>query len=262
MCAEVVNDEVLVDVANGIMVVTMNRPQVKNAMNRGLAKGIRAAMDRLDSDPGIRVGILTGAGGSFCSGMDLKAFVQRESPVLTGPGQGGFGGLVEAPPRKPLIAAVEGYALAGGCEMLLACDLIVAASDAEIGLPEVKRCLVAGAGGTLRLQRQIPHRVAMEMVLTAEPITGVRGYEVGLVNAVVEPGTALEAAKKMADLIADAAPIAVEVSKKIMIESREWSDYEMFSRCDDLSREVYRSDDAIEGAQAFSEKRDPAWKKR
>ncbi len=158
-------EEVLMDVTDGILTVTLNRPKARNAANKALAEGVAAAMDRLDSDDSIRVAILTGAGGTFCSGMDLKAFVTGETPNVEGRG---FAGLTEATPRKPLIAAVEGYALAGGLELAISCDLIVAADDAKFGIPEVKRGLAAAAGGLIKLPRQIPKRLAMELALTGD----------------------------------------------------------------------------------------------
>jgi enoyl-CoA hydratase len=188
-------EEVLMDVTDGILTVTLNRPKARNAANKALAEGVAAAMDRLDSDDSIRVAILTGAGGTFCSGMDLKAFVTGETPNVEGRG---FAGLTEATPRKPLIAAVEGYALAGGLELAISCDLIVAADDAKFGIPEVKRGLAAAAGGLIKLPRQIPKRLAMELALTGDFIGAQRAYDIGLINEVVPAGTALDAAKALA----------------------------------------------------------------
>ena len=176
-------NEVLVDVTDGIMTVTLNRPEAKNAANKALAVGVAAAMDKLDSDDSIRVAILTGAGGTFCAGMDLKAFVSGEMPMVEGRG---FAGLTEATPRKPLIAAIEGYALAGGLELAISCDLIVAADNAKFGIPEVKRGLAAAAGGLMRLPRQIPSRVAMELAITGDFITAQRAYEVRAREAELE----------------------------------------------------------------------------
>ena len=181
-------EEVLVDVTDGILTVTLNRPKARNAANKALAEGVAAAMDRLDSDDSIRVAILTGAGGTFCSGMDLKAFVTGETPNVEGRG---FAGLTEATPRKPLIAAVEGYALAGGLELAISCDLIVAADDAKFGIPEVKRGLAAAAGGLIKLPRQIPKRLAMELALTGDFIGAQRAYDIGLIN---ESGTSRNSA--------------------------------------------------------------------
>jgi enoyl-CoA hydratase len=250
-------DEVLVDVADGIMTVTLNRPEAKNAANKALAEGVAAAMDQLDSDDSIRVAILTGAGGTFCSGMDLKAFVSGETPNVEGRG---FAGLTESTPRKPLIAAVEGYALAGGLELAISCDLIVTADNAKFGIPEVKRGLAAAAGGLMKLPRQIPQRLAMELALTGDFISAQRAHEMGLVNAVVPAGTALEAAKALAAKIVANGPLAVAVSKQVILQSEEWSASEMWQKQQELVMPVFVSEDAIEGSVAFAEKRAPNWK--
>ncbi|OYZ43638.1 MAG: enoyl-CoA hydratase, partial [Novosphingobium sp. 16-62-11] len=170
--------EVLTEVDGNVLIVTINRPDAKNAMNKAAAEGISAAMDRLDAESDLRCAILTGAGGTFCSGMDLKGFLRGESPSV--PGRG-FGGLSEWTPKKPVIAAVDGYALAGGFEIALACDLIVANKDSKLGIPEVKRGLAAAAGGLVRLPRQIPQRLAMELALTGEFVSAQRAYEMGLI---------------------------------------------------------------------------------
>ena len=250
------SDLVLVDVADGIMTVTLNRPQAKNAANRAVAEGIAAAMDELDSNDDIRVAIITGAGGSFCAGMDLKAFVSGELPMVEGRG---FAGLTEAPPKKPLIAAVEGFALAGGLELMISCDLVVAADNAKFGIPEVKRGLAAAAGGLIRLPKQVPSRVAMEMALTGDFIDTTRAESIGLVNRVVPAGTALDAAKELAATICANGPLAVQVSKQVMVESAEWSSEEMWQKQQQLTQPVFSSQDAIEGATAFAEKRAPNW---
>lgn len=248
---------VLVDVTDGIMTITLNRPKAKNAVNLAVAKGVAAAMEELDSNDDIRVAILTGAGGSFCAGMDLKAFVTGELPVIEGRG---FGGLCEKSPAKPLIAAVEGYALAGGLELMISCDLIVAADDAKFGITEVKRGLVAGAGGLMKLPRQIPPRLAMEMALTGEFSSAQRAAEMGLINQVVPTGTALDAARELAAKIGANGPLAVRISKQVMMEQADWSSEEMWPRQQDLVSPVFVSHDAIEGATAFAEKRAPNWK--
>ena len=251
------SDEVLTSAEDGILVVTLNRPQSKNAANKALAEGVVAAMDELDSNDELRVAILTGAGGTFCSGMDLKAFVTGETPHI--PGRG-FAGLTESSPSKPLIAAVEGYALAGGLELAISCDLIVAADNAKFGVPEVKRGLAAAAGGLVKLPRQIPSRVAMELALTGDFISAQRAYELGLINAVVPAGTALDAAKELAAKIAANGPLAVARSKQVVMEQSDWSQGEMFSKQSDIVMPVFTSEDAIEGATAFAEKRAPNWK--
>jgi enoyl-CoA hydratase len=250
-------NEVLVDVTDGIMTVTLNRPEAKNAANKALAVGVAAAMDQLDSDDSIRVAIITGAGGTFCAGMDLKAFVSGEMPMVEGRG---FAGLTEATPRKPLIAAIEGYALAGGLELAISCDLIVAADNAKFGIPEVKRGLAAAAGGLMRLPRQIPSRVAMELAVTGDFITAQRAYELGLINQVVPAGTALEAAKAMAARIVANGPLAVAISKQVVHESADWSATEMWKKQQDLVMPIFGSEDAMEGSIAFAEKRAPNWK--
>ncbi len=251
------SDEVLTSAEDGVLVVTLNRPQAKNAANKALAEGVAAAMDQLDSDDSLRVAILTGAGGTFCSGMDLKAFVSGETPHI--PGRG-FAGLTEQGPRKPLIAAVEGYALAGGLELAISCDMIVAADNAMFGIPETKRGLAAAAGGLVKLPRQIPSRVAMELALTGDFISAQRAYELGLINHVVDAGTALEGAKALAAKIAATGPLAVAVSKQVILEQTDWSQDEMFQKQGDIVNPVFVSEDAIEGATAFAEKRAPNWK--
>lgn len=247
---------VLVDVADGVMTITLNRPEAKNAANRALAEGIAAAMDELDGNDSIQVAILTGAGGTFCAGMDLKAFVTGELPMIEGRG---FAGIAERPPEKPLIAAVEGFALAGGLELALACDLIVSAADAKFGIPEVKRGLVAGAGGLLRLPRQIPPRLAMELALTGNFINADRAYAIGLINQVVEPGKALEAARELAAGISANGPLAVRITKQILVSSPDWAQDEMWQKQQNLMQPIFSSEDAVEGARAFAEKRKPVW---
>lgn len=250
-------DEVLIDIADGIMTVTLNRPEARNAANKALAEGVSAAMDELESNDEVRVAILTGAGGTFCSGMDLKAFVSGETPSIEGRG---FAGLTEYTPSKPLIAAVEGYALAGGLELAISCDLIVTADNAKFGIPEVKRGLAAAAGGLMKLPKQIPPRLAMELALTGDFISAQRACEVGLVNEVVPAGTALEAAKALAARIVANGPLAVAVSKKVVLESADWSASEMWDKQAALVMPVFTSEDAIEGSVAFAEKRAPNWK--
>jgi len=253
------SDEVLLEEADGILIVTINRPAAKNAVNAAVAHGIAAAMDRLDGSDSLRVGILTGAGGSFCAGMDLKAFLGGEFPTVEGRG---FGGLTERPPEKPLIAAIEGYALAGGFELSLACDLAVAAENAKFGVPEAKRGLCAAAGGLVRLPRVTPYRVALEMALTGEMISAARAYELGLVNRVVPAGEALAGAQALARTIVANGPLAVATSKRVMREQSEWSAAELWQRQEELTAPIFASEDAREGASAFAEKRAPVWKGR
>lgn len=248
---------VLVDVTDGVMTITLNRPQAKNAVNKAVAEAVAAAIDELDGNDAIRVAIITGAGGTFCAGMDLKAFVSGEMPMLEGRG---FAGLVEAPPKKPLIAAVEGFALAGGLEVMITCDLVVAADNARFGIPEVKRGLAAAAGGLVRLPRQIPPRVAMEMALTGDFIDAAKAADIGLVNRIVPQGSALEAARELAATICANGPLAVKISKQVINESVDWSTEEMWQKQQAIVMPIFTSEDAIEGATAFAEKRAPNWK--
>ena len=249
-------DEVLVDVDSGVMIITINRPKAKNAINKAVAEGIAAAIDQLDADDNIRIGILTGANNTFCAGMDLKAFLSGETPFLAGRG---FGGLVESPPKKPLIAAVEGYALAGGLELALTCDLVVAAEDAKFGIPEVKRGLVAAAGGLMRLPRQLPQRIAMELALTGDFMDAERAAALGLINHVVPAGEAMTGALALAAKIAANGPLAVKISKQVITEQQDWSAETMFGKQGALVEPIMRSADAIEGSMAFAEKRAPKW---
>jgi enoyl-CoA hydratase len=250
-------DAVLTEFADGVAVVTINRPEARNAVNKAVAEGIAAAMDEFERRDDLAVAVITGAGGTFSAGMDLKAFMRGELPEV--PGRG-FGGLAARPPGKPLIAAVEGYALAGGCELALAADMIVAARNAKFGLPEVKRGLVAGAGGLFRLPRRIPRAIAMEIVLTGEFIDAERAYAVGLVNRLADPGSALADSLALARTIAANGPLAVRVSKSVIEQSADWSDAESFERQGPLIMPVFTSADAQEGALAFAEKRPPVWR--
>lgn len=249
------SDPVLTEVRGNVLIVTLNRPEAKNAANKALAEGVAAAMERLDSDNDLRVGIITGAGGTFCSGMDLKGFLAGETPQVPGKG---FAGLTEAPPAKPLIAAVDGYALAGGFEIALACDLIVANKDSKFGIPEVKRGLAAAAGGLVRLPRQIPQRLAMELALTGEFVTAQRAYDMGLINRVVD-GVALDGALQLAEMISANGPLAVAASKKVIREQQDWSQAEQWKNQYALTANVFVSNDAREGAAAFAQKRAPNW---
>jgi len=241
------------------LLITLNRPDARNAVNAALAQGVAAALDELDGEDDLSVGVLTGAGKGFSAGMDLKAFVAGESAWVEGRG---FAGIVQGPPRKPLIAAVEGFAVAGGLEVALSCDLIVAASGAKLGIPEVKRSLVAAGGALLRLPRRIPYHVAMELALTGDPITAERGYELGLVNRVADAGATVDVALELAGAIEVNAPLALMASKQILIESPDWSLDKEFDRQAAISGPVFTSEDAREGATAFAEKRDPVWKGR
>ncbi|MGQ7829676.1 crotonase/enoyl-CoA hydratase family protein [Altererythrobacter sp. Z27] len=250
------SEELLTEERDGILIITINRPEAKNAMNKAAAEGIAAALERLDSDDNLRVGIITGAGGTFCSGMDLKGFLRGESPSIEGRG---FGGLTQKGPIKPLIAAVEGYALAGGMELMISCDLIVANKGAKFGIPETKRGLAAAAGGLMKLPSMIPPKIAMELALTGDFIDAQRAYELGLLNRVVD-GSALDAAIELAQKINENGPLAVRVSKQIIEESRGWGPDERWEKQAKLLPQVFMSEDAREGAAAFAEKRKPNWK--
>ncbi|MGK5170382.1 crotonase/enoyl-CoA hydratase family protein [Geodermatophilus sp. CPCC 205761] len=251
--------EVLVERDGAVLVVTVNRPQAKNAINKAAAEGIGAAMDQLDSDDSLFVGVVTGAGGTFSAGMDLKAFLAGEKPHV--PGRG-FAGLVERPPAKPLIAAVEGFALAGGFEIALACDLIVAGEGASFGLPEVRRGLLAGGGGLLRLPRKAGLPKATEWALTGDRIPAQDAHAAGVVNRLVPTGEALPAALALARQIAGNGPLAVQGTKRILTEGSEWPAAEAFARQWEIYAPVRASEDAEEGARAFTEKREPVWRGR
>ena len=242
---------VLVEQRDRILIITINRPEAKNAVNAAVSQGLADAMDRLDGDAGLSVGVLTGAGGSFCAGMDLKAFARGENVVVEGRGMG----FTQRPPVKPLIAAVEGFGLAGGMELALACDLIVASKDGAFGIPETKRGLVAGGGGLLRLPQRIPYAIAMELALTGDRLPATRAKELGLVNVLAEPGKVLDAAIELAENITANGPLAVAATKQIIVESRGWSPEEMWDKQTKILAPVFMSNDAREGAVAFAEKR-------
>lgn len=239
-----------------VLVVTIARPDQRNAINQAVATALGAAVQELDDDEDLVVGVLTGDGPAFCAGMDLKALARGEGASV--PGRG-FAGLVERPPRKPLIAAVEGWALGGGFELALACDLIVASRTARFGLPEVKRGIVAAGGGVLRLPRRIPRAVAMELILTGDALDAERACRLGLVNRVTADGEALAAALDLAAAIAANAPLAVIASKQVAVESVDRPESAGF----DLQRKtfdaVFASADAVEGPRAFAERRPPVW---
>lgn len=242
---------------DGVQIVTINRPEVRNAIDTATAEAIAAAMTELDSRDDLVAGVLTGAGNTFCAGMDLKAFLAGERPSV--PGRG-FAGIVEQPPAKPLVAAVEGHAIAGGFEIVLACDLIVASEEASFGLPEVKRSLVAAGGGLLRLPERVPYHLAVEWALTGELIPSCTAHAVHLVNRLTPPGQAHDTALELASAIAKNGPLAVRATKTIINAARDWPSDEAFERQQRISEPVRSSEDAREGAQAFKEKRTPVWK--
>ena len=248
---------VSVEVDGGVAVITINRPQARNAVNEAVASGVAAAIDELDPRPDVVALVLTGAGGTFCAGMDLKGFLAGENPTAGGRG---FGGITHRPPVTPIIAAVEGYALAGGFEMALACDLIVASEEATFGLPEVTRGLVAAAGGLFRLPRRVPYHLAMEVALTGGYGPAARLHQAGLISALVLAGEALGAARALAARVAANAPLAVAATKRIIVESADWPSGEAFDRQNAISGPVFTSADAREGAAAFAQKRPPVWR--
>jgi len=252
-----VSEAVLTEADGPVAVVTINRPAARNAVNEAVASGMAATLDDLETRTDIRVIVLTGAGGTFCAGMDLKGFLTGENPLAGGRG---FGGIAERPPGKPVIAAVEGYALAGGFEIALACDVIVASEEAMFGLPEVTRGLVAAAGGLLRLPRRIPYHLAMEIALTGERVAAARLQQAGLISQLVPAGQALDRARQLAARIAANAPLALELTKRIVVESADWPSAEAFARQNDIMAPVFSSADAVEGATAFAEKRAPVWR--
>lgn len=256
---EVSTQLVLTERRDGVLTIIINRPAQRNAISREVATELASALDLLDSDPSLSVGILTGAGGTFSAGMDLKAFANGQTPIL--PGRG-FGGLTRAIVQKPLIAAVEGWALGGGFEMALSCDLIVAARDAKFGLPEVKRGLIAGEGGVIRLPQRIPYHVAVKVLLTGEPIWAVEAKAYGLVSELTESGAALAGAQQLAQRIAANAPLALARVKEVLRETQGLDDAEAFTRQDEDAHGLLDTEDAHEGALAFAEKRAPVWRGR
>ena len=251
--------EVNVQVDDRVMVVTLNRPAVRNAVTRSVAEAVAAALDELDASDQLAVGVITGAGGTFCAGRDLKASLQGDHPWID---NRGFAGIAEYGSIKPLIAAVEGYALGGGFEIVLSCDLVVAARSAKFGLPEVQRGRIAGAGGLFRLPERVPYHVAMEIALTGEPVTADRAAQFGLVNRVVDDGDALDTALAVARRIAVNGPLAVKATKQVIQASRDWPAAEAFEQQRPIADAVRASEDAREGARAFAEKRAPVWRNR
>jgi enoyl-CoA hydratase len=250
-------EPVTVERRGHVLVITITRPEVRNALNGAAARALATAADELDLDDDLRAGVLTGAGGAFCTGMDLKAYLRGDKPDIEGRG---FGGITITPPRKPLIAAVEGWVLAGGFELMLACDLVVAGDGSQFGVPEVKRAMVAGGGAALLLPRRIPFTAAMELLLTGERIDAHRAAALGLVNRLVPDGTALGEALRLAGVIAANGPLAVTVTKQIARDQADWTVAEGWDRQAELYKPVFESRDAREGAAAFAEKRAPVWR--
>jgi len=243
---------VLTEVRGRVLLITLNRPDAMNAVNTDLAQGLVAAMEQLDGDDGLTAGVLTGAGRGFCSGMDLKAFAAGGPPI-------GFDTFLENGARKPLIAAIEGFALAGGLEVALTCDLLVCAEGVKLGIPEANVGLFAAGGALLRLPRRVPYSVAMEMALTADPITAEQGKELGLVSRVTEKGTTVEVALELAERIAKNAPLSVAASKAMIRAQAGVTEAEFWELQKPEMAKVFTSDDAKEGPRAFAEKRAPNW---
>ncbi|WP_348636957.1 crotonase/enoyl-CoA hydratase family protein [Mycobacterium europaeum] len=248
------------------MVITINRPEARNAVNGAVSVGVGDALDEAQHDPEVRAVVITGAGDkSFCAGADLKAISRRENLYHPDHGEWGFAGYVHHFIDKPTIAAVNGTAFGGGTELALASDLVVADERAQFGLPEVKRGLIAAAGGVFRIVQQLPRKVAMELLLTGEPITAADAFEWGLINQVVEEGTVLEAALALAARVTVNAPLSVQASKRIAygVDDGVVTDEEAgWARTMNEMRDLLRSEDAKEGPLAFAEKREPVWKAR
>lgn len=246
------SDEVLTERRERVLLITLNRPKAKNAVNTALAQGLTAAIDELDGDDGLTAGVLTGAGGGFSAGMDLKAFATEGPPV-------GFDKFLREGAKKPLIAAIEGFALAGGLEIALSCDLLVAANDIRVGIPEVGVGLFAAGGALMRLPRVLPYAVAMEMALTGDPISAKQAHEYGLISRLTEPGKAADEAIALATRIAKNAPLGVAASKRLIIDSTGRTEEEFWAHQVPFMRSVFASEDAKEGPRSFAEKRAPKW---
>jgi enoyl-CoA hydratase len=250
-----VSDDILMERRGRVLVITINRPEARNAVNLAVSQGLADAIDELDANTDLSVAVITGAGGNFSAGMDLKAFAAGEVVGIEGRGIG----FTHRPPRKPLISAVEGYALAGGTEIVLATDLVVASRTAKFGIPEVKRGLVAAGGGLMRLPRRIPYQKALEIALTGDSFTAEQAEAWGFVNVLTEPGEALAGAIKLAERITANGPLAIATTKEIVVKSAQWSEDEMWQKVLPFIRPILTSNDAREGAKAFAEKREPNW---
>lgn len=249
-------DSLLTERHGGVLQITLNRPAQRNAVDRALSLRLAEAMDELDDDPELHVCVLTGAGGHFSAGMDLKAFATGESIEVQGRG---IGGLTRTGPRKPVVAAIEGYALAGGFEMALACDILIASESAVFGFPEVRRGLIAGSGGLIRLTRRIPYAIAAECAYTGRRVSAEEASRWGVVNRVVPEGEALAQALDLAAQIAQNSPFAVTASKAVLRAASELSEPDAWWVQDATLARVFRSEDAREGADSFVEKREPNW---
>ncbi len=248
-------EEVLTERRGRVLLITLNRPDARNAINHEVAEGLVRSLDELDGDDGLTAGVLTGAGRGFCAGMDLKAFAERGAPKV-------MARFFTEGAAKPLVAAIEGFAMAGGLEIALTCDLLVAAKGAKLGIPEVGVGLFAAGGGLLRLPRRLPYGVAMEMALTADPITAEQAHGYGLITRLAEPGQAVEVALDLAARIARNAPLAVATSKRLVRASLGCTEAEFWELQKAHIPVVFRSEDAREGPRAFAEKRAPVWSGR
>jgi enoyl-CoA hydratase len=249
------------EVRGRVAVLTINRPEARNAVNGAVASGMEEAIDRLEADDEVWVGILTGTGPVFSAGADLKAIAEGTAAQMQTK-KGGFAGIATRERTKPIIAAVNGPAFAGGCEIVLSCDLVVASTAAKFGIPEVKRSLVAGAGGLFRLPRAMPRNLAMELALTGDPIDAQRAYEVGFVNRLAEPDALLDVAMALAEQVTANAPLAVRASRKVVLEGTYADDDTAWKITNEAFAGVAQSEDFAEGPRAFIEKRPPAWKGR
>lgn len=243
-----------------VAIITLNRPEARNAVSNELAVAIEEAVDRMEDDDQVWVGVLAANGPVFSAGADLKAVASGNANL--GTERGGFGGFVTRARTKPVIAAVDGVAVAGGCELVLACDMVVASTQAAFGLPEVKRCLVAMAGGTARLPKKLPPNIAMEVALTGDNISAERAHQFGLVNVLCEPGQVIDQALDLADRVNANAPLAVRATRQAVLAGAEVDDLEGIRLAVEAFRPVARSEDAKEGPRAFVEKRPPVWQAR
>ncbi|MCX7620407.1 MAG: crotonase/enoyl-CoA hydratase family protein [Acidimicrobiales bacterium] len=249
------------EIHGNVLVMKINRPEARNAVNADVAQGIEAGIDQLESDDALWVGILTGTREFFCAGADLKLINAGKAGEMMTP-KGGFAGIVTRDRSKPIIAAVEGPALAGGTEIVLSCDLVVASRASRFGIPEVKRSLVAAAGGLFRLPRVLPRNIALELGLTGDPIDAERAYHFGLVNRLAEPGQALEAALELATQITANAPLAVQATRRLMFELKDVDDQTGIQKSNEAMLSLFGTEDFTEGLTAFIEKRPPQWKGR
>ena len=255
------SEVVLFEQRGHVAIITLNRPEARNAVNGDVARGLEAALDRFEDDPDLWVGILAANGKAFCAGADLKAISEGRGNEL-GTKKGGFAGIATRERTKPLIAAIAASALAGGTEIALSCDMIVCADDTRFGLPEVKRSLVAGAGGLFRLPRVIGMAPALEVILTGDPLPAQRAYELGMVNTLVPADKVLDTALELAERIAVNAPLAVQASRRVASQALAETDEQLWRRSADEFREIAKTEDYKEGPRAFVEKRAPNWQGR